>query len=618
MFKMSIVTAILLGSGAYAGFIQGANPPVEPLTPDLLTQFGYGGWDLGNVEVKIVSDSNFSHEIAGSNFDESDGSYTTMDRSMSFESAISTGGEVRGLLHGKDWPVGEPAGIKVINGDTLTKHGKAQNCIMTTSYLSLEDNPFDVYGYLDGDTPTPTICSSAFQTHKRFKINMMPSTVATVDQNRYGQPIELVFNLVGGDTSTKRYQVFQKINNYTGKRLDGYKIEVLDTANNVNSNIQFSLVMTDDPSDDESGEIATFSRGLWGPKDEKDYIPPRFETDGFFDKVRAGFSVVGDNTSTLTGGLPTLESNYEALFGLWLPSKWAPQGIFFDDDRDPSTDAELVAFWGTVPNSPLGTAPAWHKGKDYDLSDGDQSWAEPTPQELVTWTIDPWYSKDTIEDTLNLGLDYVVNIGDNTSIGSQFKIRITPHVAIDQTPPNYIEDDNTTYIEPPASYLATTGVVTISPVPTFTPGTPVYVGVADGDLNLYPLEKETVSVTVKSDIGDSEILMLTETAVDSGVFEAVLSTENSGGTPVPDDGTMSAIEDAVVTATYVDTDYGDEGTTVTLTASTTAKTPVVPAAPNASDGGSCSYNPHSRSVDTTLLLMLLTGLLYPFRRRFIK
>ena len=454
IFKMSVVTAMILSSGAYAGLIKGANPPLEPLAPDLLRQFGYGGWNLENVEVKIVNDSNFSQEIPGSNFDESYGSYTAMDGSMSFESAISTGTEVRGLLHGKDWPVGEPAGIKVINGDTLTKHGKAQNCIMTTSYLSLEDNPFKVYGYLDGDTPTPTICSSAFQTHKRFKINMMPATVEGISPGALGKPVELVFNLEPGDASAQRYQVFQKINNYTGKRLDGYKIEVLDAANNVNPNVKFSLLLTDDPADDESGEIATFSRGLWGPKDEKVYIPPRFETDGFFDKVRAGFRVVGDNTSTLTGGLPTLESNYEALFGLWLPSKWAPQGIFFDDDRDPSTDAELVAFWGTIPNAPVGTAPAWHKGKDYDLSNGDQSWAEPTPKELLTWTIDPWYAKDVIEDTLNLGLDYVVNIGDNTLIGSKFTIRITPHVAVDQTAPNYIEDDNVTYVEPPTSYVA--------------------------------------------------------------------------------------------------------------------------------------------------------------------
>lgn len=236
----------------------------------------------------------------------------------------------------------------------------------------------------------------------------------------------------------------------------------------------------------------------------------------------------------------------------------------------------------------------------------------------MTWTIDPWYAKDVIEDTLNLGLDYVVSTGDNALIGSKFTIRITPSVAVDQTPPNYIEDDNITYVEPPASYVATAGVVTISPKPTFTPGTALYVGVADADLNIYPLEKETVSITVKADTGDSETLTLTETALDSGMFSVALPTENSGISPTANNGSMSVIEDTVVTATYVDTHYGDTGSTVTLTATTTAKTPVPPAVPNASDGGRCTYNPKSKSADMTVLLMLALGLLYPFRRRFLR
>jgi hypothetical protein len=72
--------------------------------------------NLENVEVKIVNDSNFSQEIPGSDFDELMELGTAMDGSMSFESAISTGTEVR-VFCMKDWPVGEPA-ESVINGDT--------------------------------------------------------------------------------------------------------------------------------------------------------------------------------------------------------------------------------------------------------------------------------------------------------------------------------------------------------------------------------------------------------------------------------------------------------------------------------------------------------------------
>ena len=37
-----------------------------------------------------------------------------------------------------------------------------------------------------------------------------------------------------------------------------------------------------------------------------------------------------------------------------------------------------------------------------------------------------------------------------------------------------------------------------------------------------------------------------------------------------------------------------------------------------SDGGGCTYNPNSKNFDMTFLLMMALGLLYPFRRRFLK
>ena len=619
--KISLVTAMVLGAGAYAGLIDTNTDEGWNLS----TQYGFTGWNLENVEVKIVDVNDFNTSLPGTSFNEDTGLYSEMTYGMSFESEISTGGEVRGLLHGKNWPVGEPAGIKIINGDMNTKNGKPENCIMTTSYLEYQDmNDINSgSGYLDttDGEPNPTICSSPFQTHKRFKINMMPTMVANPDVSGYGQPVELVFNLVDGDMSDKRYQVFQKINNYTGKRLDGYTIEVLKADGTKDNNLTLSIGLLEHRDKDglldntniwDVEDMANFSHGLWGPQTFE--VPPHFPTDGFFDSVRAGFVVDpnGHGTSTLVGGPTTLGSNYEALFGLWLPSKWAPLGIFWDDDENPLTDAVLMAFWGTIPNAPAGTAPAWHKGQK-------DNWAEPTDQELVTWTIDPWFEIGLIEDTLNLGLNYIVNVGDNSAIDGNFTVRITPRVAVDQTKPNYIEDDNVTYIEPPTSYTASAGVVTISPEPTFTPGTDLYVGVADADLNEDATQAEEVIITVKSDTGDSETVTLTETDVDSGVFSGTLPSEISSSAPTANNGVMTVIEDTVVTATYVDEHYGNTGIVETLTASTTAKTPVAPTPPAASSGGGgCTFNPNSKNFDMTFLLMMALGMLYPFRRRFIK
>jgi hypothetical protein len=442
--KLSLVTSMLLGSGAYAGEIIGAAPndPVEPLT-----QFGFGSWNLSNVDVKIVSVEDFM-TVTGT-FNKTTGEYSEMTYGDSFESAITTGGEVRGHLHGKDWPVGEPAGIKAITGDIPNK-GKPGNCILTTSYLSEENTDSGLNGYLDTTAaagPVPVICSSPFQTHKRFKINMLPTMVANPDAERYGQPVEVIFNLKSGDTTSKRYQVLQKINNYTGMRLDGYKVEVLTGNDQKISELTLSIGLAEatdnngtpdaeNPNIWDPEDLANYSHGLWGPIDQ------HFPVNGFFDDKRSGYVVdeTGHGTDTLVAGPTTLAGNYVDLFGHWLPSIWQPIGVFFDDDGDPETDAELIAFWG----DPLNTGTnAWHQGNE-------DNWAVVTQAQIDEYLADEslsGYNVGLIEDTLNLGLNYIINIGDNTKIGDTFKLRITPRVAVDQTPPSYI-DENGDYILP--------------------------------------------------------------------------------------------------------------------------------------------------------------------------
>ncbi len=345
---------------------------------------------------------------------------------------------------------------------------------------------------------------------------------------------------------------------------------------------------------------------------------------GWFDIDPSGFHVSGHGTNTLTSGA-RLGGNYVELFGTWLPGKWVPLGMH--EVRDPLEEPVLIAFWGTTPEEAgdVNAIPDWHYGMDHDLSDGDQSWVSPTQEELVIWASNPdKYVVDVIEDAPNISLNYIVNVGE--SISNKFIIRLTPHVADDQTPPSYIEDDNVTYILPPTSYTSTAGIVTISPEPTFTPGTNLSVGVADADLNENATQIDEVTITVKSDTGDSETVKLTETGVDSGVFSATLPTENSASTPTANNGVMTVIEGTVVTATYVDIHYGVSGVVKTLTASTSAQTPVIDDGNDAVDsegntassGGGCTYNPNSKNFDMMFLLIAGLGLLFPLRRRFLK
>ena len=456
---MSLVTAMLLSTSAYAGKIITNAPEGAALvgaTSVVNTQFGFGGWNFDNIAVRIVDIADFTTPTLGS-FNTTDGTYTGMGTDMSFESDImNIAGVVLGHLHGKDWPVGEPAGIKIINGDTGTKHGKPANCIMTSSYLEA--------GYLGAGVTKPVLCSSSFQTHKRFKINMLPTSVGA--DGAYGIPIDLVFNLQPGDTSTQRYQILQKANNYTGKRLDGYKVEVLDSSGQKNAALTFSIGTGEGLDNDgnpdgdiwNTEDMANFSHGLWGAADSGDSgREPHFDANGFFDDKRVYYPVTlaADKQSISYNG-PMLGGNYQEKFGNWLPSIWEPTGVFWDDDKNPETDGIIMAYWG----DPLKTGTnAWHKGND-------DNWVLATEEDLLTWSGD-WYERGAVEDVLNLGLNYIVNIGDNTVIGDKFILRITPHVAptAEQVEPSYVTAEaapDARYGEIDPTVDTSEGIVTIT------------------------------------------------------------------------------------------------------------------------------------------------------------
>jgi hypothetical protein len=395
---------------------------------------------------------------------------------------------------GKVWPVGEPTGIKAVVNDMKVNHGKPYNCLINTSYLE--------GAYLDTSAPMPVICSSDFQTHKRFKIAMLPATVEGVANGAEGNGIDVVFNVTDEGTTTVRpYQVFSKINNYTGKRLKGYKIVVgtgtgtsFKSADelNIESKLYISLGIGEgmdkgstpayDGSDlfDDDGGLASFSHGLFGAIDL-----PHFPTNGFFDVQTAGFNVVQDcsktpgctgltapfapwpattikYSDTIYSTLPPLPSNYNgpvtppltaALFGDWLPSIWMPKGIFWDFDKDPTTDADLVAWWD---------GSAWRK--NYELG-----FAVVSDAELSAWASDkscgtasaPYscYAIDDIEDVLNLGINYIVNVGDGIT-GGKITIRIIPVVADTQDPPSHMAS-----VAPPLP-APTTPTEPTTPTPT--------------------------------------------------------------------------------------------------------------------------------------------------------
>ena len=89
-----------------------------------------------------------------------------------------------------------------------------------------------------------------------------------------------------------------------------------------------------------------------------------------------------------------------------------PKGIYWDFDNDPTTDADIVAWWN---------GSAWVKNYD-------SGFAPVSAAEFNAWASDktcgtasaPYscYAIDTIEDALNLGINYTLKVGDSTVIKS--------------------------------------------------------------------------------------------------------------------------------------------------------------------------------------------------------
>ncbi|WP_373016948.1 choice-of-anchor F family protein [Thiomicrorhabdus sp.] len=461
LFKLSVIASACLAaaSTAQADIIKGIQnsdistqgASVTGFTFDQYNpiQFGFGGMNLDNQTVKIV-DAETGAELAKS-YDATSGTYSAMVDGDTFYNEVNDGvGTPTAKLASKVWPVGEPAGVKVLTdtdlADVYMNNGKPYSCIMSTAYHRFSDDPDYVDGiktlpagatmsdgFLDSAYPNPTMCDSAFQTHKRFKVSALPASL--------NSSIDLVFN-VDNTANSQIYMVLQKLNNYTGKHLSGFKVQVGTGvgAGFTQSASATAVALSDGVGEKDGGgdiwdapDMAAFSSGLFGPGDSH-------HEPGFFDNTaRAGFYAaettdVKKNEIASTGVMGT---TYHTLFGSdWLPSIYQPQGIFYDFDNNPDTDDQLVAWWGDDPNTAAADY-QWLKG-------AADNYAPVSMDVLATWAANSQYYVGGIEDTVNLGLSYIVDLGDLTLTpdATTFTLRLIPIEATEQTVPGYMETVN--------------------------------------------------------------------------------------------------------------------------------------------------------------------------------
>ncbi len=272
--------------------------------------------------------------------------------------------------------------------------------------------------------------------------------------------------------------------------------------------------------------------------------------------TRAGFLIDEYGSTTLTDTLTattTLGSDYAEVpagatdqFGPWIANNMLPYGVFFDDDGNPETDAQLLAWYGY--NPALG-ALGWMGG-------ADSNFAEITAAEIEAMGANLAYTMDVIDDLVNVGLSYIVTVGDvSTFGGTTFTIRVIPtkDTSGAGNPPYVGATPN-----PELVFTSLDADVLLEPAATFPVGALLTARVGDADLNLDPFAIESVDVGIATSTGLSETLTLLEQGENRGVFAAILPDEYSN----VDVGTT-------VTMTYLDADTGT-ATNVTKTSSTTA------------------------------------------------
>lgn len=538
---------------------------------------GFGGWNLDNVQVQIVFADGTVDDYAS--FNPEDGSYMMgpANRYLSnlFDREFIDGlsGEIQtASLAGGFWPMDEPPGIKVLNDAAGVSAPWPVNCIMATTYLELPEDPES--GYLDTLNPVQTSCASDSGAQLRSQIMMGPAALGD-------GAIDLVFNVEPDDTS-RDYQLFQQISNFTGERLEGFTLEVgfgigdsfqkasavLAPLTELHLSVPHELWYFD--------ELANFPDSLFAEADGVEILQ-----DGFFDDQPAGFGInewqqPGMLYDTLNGNFP-LGSNYvdvppgagvdpdnQYQFGAWLPDSWLPWGIYLDADDNPETPAELQAWYGWNPDLEPAPGFSWMYGSNRDPDSQADDFLPLDPALLAQWTLDPRYRVQKIQDLIKMNLNYLVTVGDISTWPSYddttnpeapvatFTLRINPTREDPATPPpGYVGE----VPEPGLSFTDPAGAVYVEPTPEFLVGERLSLMVTDGNVG-DPATVDTVEVMLSAEGGDSEVVTLTEISADRGVFLGSINTAYGIPTRNGGDGILYTSVGELVSVSYYDADDG--------------------------------------------------------------
>ncbi|MFT7044906.1 MAG: hypothetical protein ACJAYH_000162 [Celeribacter sp.] len=295
----------------------------------------------------------------------------------------------------------DPYENTVTDFSSLSSRGDVPNCLMASIP--------DVY------------CDSESGSGKRLKARLTGAN-----------PFDIRLRTTANDNfASVDYFTFGKVSNYSGARMTGFRIELLDADGNAMGDLTpedaalFNLDAT------SIGLGSRLPDGLFGAGGNEGAI-------GFFSSSRAGLALTTSDDVLEFGDLSN--ADYVANFGTYfLDDTMVPEGIFWDENDDPDDESTLIAWnnlagggwtYGTLDIDANIDARLAELASSLGVDVADLGYVAGglVPEDIVAAAeANGLFAIDPVEDLRNANLNYTITVG--TIDGGEVTIRIAPTFA---------------------------------------------------------------------------------------------------------------------------------------------------------------------------------------------
>ena len=292
----------------------------------------------------------------------------------------------------------DPFEVIITDFSPLSSRGEATNCLMA--------NKVNV------------VCDSEGGSGKRIKTQLTGT-----------DPLDIRLRTTPSATyPSVDYFTFGKTSNFTGARLAGFSVQLLDANGNPMRDLAPEDAVLFNLQATALGIGARLPDGLFGAGGQEGNI-------GFFSSDRAVLARTASSDTLEFGALSNAE--YVANFGTgFLDDSQVPDGLFWDDNGNPADESALVAWdniagggwtYGTIGTAAEIDATLQKLAADLGVTVADLGYSPgaQVPEAIVTAAqANGLFEAGAIEDLRNANLNYTFTVGDIAA--GEFIWRITP------------------------------------------------------------------------------------------------------------------------------------------------------------------------------------------------